>query len=223
MMRNGCLTLCQFSIPTDVVRIHQLYFAQSTFDRLVPESSIDSPHFSFALFQLFEYERLVKILLHGVSDSEQEGFVQRIAIYLLNSLACLVDGRQKLFLGDLGAIGVSFFDFLLRVLLIICSCFPLWCLADDVNTDPWSPHTWSIRRCHGSRLVNDVECHRRDSDQLWTVFGRARDGILSRMFECMYLMLEQGNPSALLLKSMYTISAFQWSGRAAAKYDGLSG
>lgn len=58
--------------------------------------------------QLFEYERLVKILLHGVSDSEQEGFVQRIAIYLLNSLACLVDGRQKLFLGDLGAIGVSF-------------------------------------------------------------------------------------------------------------------
>ncbi|KAJ6641721.1 Protein zer-1 like [Pseudolycoriella hygida] len=71
MMRNGCLTLCQFSIPNDV---------------------------------LFEYERLVKILLHGVSNPEQEGFVQRIAIYLLNSLACQVDGRQKLFLGDLGAI-----------------------------------------------------------------------------------------------------------------------
>lgn len=49
----------------------------------------------------------MKILLHGVSDSEPDGFVQRIAIYLLNSLACLVDGRQKLFLGDLGAIGVS--------------------------------------------------------------------------------------------------------------------
>lgn len=57
--------------------------------------------------QLFEYERLVKILLHAVADTEQEGFVQRIAIYLLNSLACLVDGKQKLFLGDLGAIGVS--------------------------------------------------------------------------------------------------------------------
>ncbi|GAB0100363.1 Protein zer-1 homolog [Sergentomyia squamirostris] len=71
MMRNGCLTLCQFTIPNDV---------------------------------LFEYERLVRILLHGVSDTEQEGFVQRIAIYLLNSLACQVDGRQKLFLGDLGAI-----------------------------------------------------------------------------------------------------------------------
>lgn len=70
MMRNGCLTLCQFSIPSDV---------------------------------LFEYERLVRILLHGVSDTEQS-FVQRIAIYLLNSLACQVDGNQKLFLGNLGAI-----------------------------------------------------------------------------------------------------------------------
>lgn len=46
----------------------------------------------------------MKILLHGVSDVGQEGFVQRIAIYLLNSLACQVDGRQKLFLGNLGAI-----------------------------------------------------------------------------------------------------------------------
>jgi Zyg-11 protein homolog len=45
----------------------------------------------------------VRILLHGVSDTEQS-FVQRIAIYLLNSLACQVDGAQKLFLGDLGAI-----------------------------------------------------------------------------------------------------------------------
>lgn len=71
MMRNGCLTLCQFAIPNDV---------------------------------LFDYERLVHILLHCISNTEQEGFVQRIAIYLLNSLACQVDGRQKLFLGDLGAV-----------------------------------------------------------------------------------------------------------------------
>lgn len=53
---------------------------------------------------LFEYERLITILLHGVSKSEQEGFVQRIAIYLLNTLACQVDGRQKLFLGELGVV-----------------------------------------------------------------------------------------------------------------------
>lgn len=71
MLRNGYLTLCQFSMPIDV---------------------------------LFEYERLITILLHGVSKTEQEGFVQRIAIYLLNTLACQVDGRQKLFLGDLGVI-----------------------------------------------------------------------------------------------------------------------
>ncbi|CAD7081850.1 unnamed protein product [Hermetia illucens] len=71
MLRNGYLTLCQFSMPGDV---------------------------------LFEYERLIQILLHGVSKTEQEGFVQRIAIYLLNTLACQVDGRQKLFLGDLGVI-----------------------------------------------------------------------------------------------------------------------
>lgn len=75
MMRNGCLTLCQFKIPQDV---------------------------------LFEFERLVNILLYSVYGMEQEGFVQRIGIYLLNSLACQVDGVQKQKLGDLGAISVSY-------------------------------------------------------------------------------------------------------------------
>lgn len=51
---------------------------------------------------------MVQILLNGVADVNQEGFVQRIAIYLLNSLACQVDGKQKTFLGNQGAIGVSF-------------------------------------------------------------------------------------------------------------------
>ncbi|KAJ8959490.1 hypothetical protein NQ318_022187 [Aromia moschata] len=71
MMRNGCLTLCQFKIPVDV---------------------------------LFDYERLVNILLHSVDGMAQESFVQRIGIYLLNSLACQVDGHQKVKLGELGAI-----------------------------------------------------------------------------------------------------------------------
>ncbi|KAK7793806.1 hypothetical protein R5R35_013022 [Gryllus longicercus] len=71
MMRNGCLTLCQFRLPEDV---------------------------------LFDYERLVQILLHIVSEMEQEGFVQRIGIFLLNTLACQVDGVQKKLLGDLGAV-----------------------------------------------------------------------------------------------------------------------
>lgn len=56
---------------------------------------------------MFEYERVVQILLTGVEDVNQEGFVQRIAIYLLNSLACQVDGKQKRFLGNHGAIVVS--------------------------------------------------------------------------------------------------------------------
>ncbi|XP_050315742.1 protein zer-1 homolog isoform X1 [Anthonomus grandis grandis] len=71
MMRNGCLTLCQFKIPVDV---------------------------------LFEYERLVDVLLYSVHGIGSESFVQRIGIYLLNSLACQVDGQQKVRLGELGAI-----------------------------------------------------------------------------------------------------------------------
>lgn len=179
MMRNGCLTLCQFSIPTDVVCIH---IFQSSF---IYDWARDDFQLKFS-FQLFEYERLVKILLHGVSDSEQEGFVQRIAIYLLNSLACLVDGRQKLFLGDLGAIGVSLFGSI-KITKYPFTPFThiLFTFLDDVNIDSWSPDAWSIRRCHGSGLVNDVERHRRDSHQLWTIFGRPWHGILSRMLECM--------------------------------------
>lgn len=71
MMRNGCLTLCNFQIPQDV---------------------------------LFEYRRLVSIMLRIVSEEIQDVFVQRISIYLLNSLACQVDGSQKQLVGELNAI-----------------------------------------------------------------------------------------------------------------------
>lgn len=72
-------------------------------------SEIEMKFMSFSIWflQLFEYERLISVLLHGVSKTEQEGFVQRIAIYLLNTLACQVDGKQKLFLGELGVVSVS--------------------------------------------------------------------------------------------------------------------
>lgn len=43
---------------------------------------------------------------------QQESFVQRIGIYLLNSLACQVDGEQKIKLGELGAINVSIYSYL---------------------------------------------------------------------------------------------------------------
>uniref|UniRef100_A0A0K2TYN5 Protein zer-1 homolog n=1 Tax=Lepeophtheirus salmonis TaxID=72036 RepID=A0A0K2TYN5_LEPSM len=77
MMRNGCITLCQFDIPKDV---------------------------------LFDYERLVRILLYIVShrsnspeNMEESNFLERASIFLLNSLACQVDGQQKLLVGSLGA------------------------------------------------------------------------------------------------------------------------
>ena len=72
MMRNGCLILCQFQIPADVI---------------------------------FDYKRLVEILLHIVSDySDEDRFNQRAGIFLLNSLACQVDGQQKRLVGGLGAV-----------------------------------------------------------------------------------------------------------------------
>ncbi|KAM3968599.1 protein zer-1 homolog [Aphomia sociella] len=101
MMRNGCLTLCQFKIPTDV---------------------------------MFEYERVVQILLSGVADLNQEGFVQRIAIYLLNSLACQVDGKQKRFLGNNGAI--------LKMLNLISDRLERR-ICDDVLEVAWST-MWNV-------------------------------------------------------------------------------
>ncbi|XP_067009020.1 protein zer-1 homolog isoform X2 [Anabrus simplex] len=101
MMRNGCLTLCQFRIPEDV---------------------------------LFDYERLVHILLHIVSEMEQEGFVQRIGIYLLNSLACQVDGFQKQLLGDLGAISRMLSLIEDRLMRKVC---------DDVLEVAWST-MWNV-------------------------------------------------------------------------------
>ncbi|KAH8315863.1 hypothetical protein KR067_012504 [Drosophila pandora] len=73
-------------------------------DTMLRNGYLTLTQFHMPIDVLFEYERLIKILLHGVSKTEQEGFVQRIAIYLLNTLACQVDGRQKLFLGELGVV-----------------------------------------------------------------------------------------------------------------------
>ncbi|RXG69704.1 Protein zer-1-like protein [Armadillidium vulgare] len=72
MMRNGCLTICQFRIPQDIG---------------------------------FSYRRLVELLLKLVKlHIDNEDFVRKVAMYLINSLACQVDGQQKELVGDLGAI-----------------------------------------------------------------------------------------------------------------------
>ncbi|XP_034839387.1 protein zer-1 homolog [Maniola hyperantus] len=101
LMRNGCLTLCQFKIPRDV---------------------------------LFAYERVVRLLLSGVVDGTHDGFVQRIAIYLLNSLACHVDGRQKRLLGHHDAIEKMLFLVSDRLDRRLC---------DDVLEVAWST-MWNV-------------------------------------------------------------------------------
>ncbi|KAK9886782.1 hypothetical protein WA026_018435 [Henosepilachna vigintioctopunctata] len=119
MMRNGCLTLCQFKIPNDV---------------------------------LFEYDRLVDILLHSVNGLQQESFVQRIGIYLLNSLACQVDGKQKVKLGELGAIS--------KMISLISDRLEKG-LCDDVLEVAWST-MWNVTdetpcNCHKFLEKNGME------------------------------------------------------------------
>ena len=53
---------------------------------------------------MWNYEALVKVLLYSANNAEPEGFVQRIGIYLLNSLACQVEGKEKRLLGKLGCV-----------------------------------------------------------------------------------------------------------------------
>ena len=57
--------------------------------------------------QMYCYNRLVKILLSMLQEEFEDEFLQRIGIFLLNSLACQVEGYQKQALGDLGTIRVG--------------------------------------------------------------------------------------------------------------------
>lgn len=105
MMRNGCLTLTQFHIPQDVMS---------------------------------NYETLVKLLIHTVEHSQRVGITaysqERIAISLLNRLACLVSGREKRLLGSLGCIQTMLKLIRIRVIVTIC---------DDVLDVAWST-IWNI-------------------------------------------------------------------------------
>jgi len=102
MMRNGCLILCQFLIPADVI---------------------------------FDYQRLVEILLHIVSDySDEDRFNQRAGIFLLNQLACQVDGQQKMLVGRLGAVE--------KMLQIITEKLQQG-VCDDVMETAWST-MWNV-------------------------------------------------------------------------------
>lgn len=70
---------------------------------MLRNGSLTLIHFRMPQDVIFEYPRLVNILLLIVTNDEDD-FIQRLGIYLLNSLACQVDGQQKMLVGDLGAI-----------------------------------------------------------------------------------------------------------------------
>lgn len=56
---------------------------------------------------MFCYERLVKELLDMLKFDFRDEFIHRLGIFLLNCLACQVDGKEKEMVGNMGAVNVS--------------------------------------------------------------------------------------------------------------------
>ena len=56
---------------------------------------------------MFCYKTVVRVLLQMLEVDHRDNFVHRIGIFLLNSLACQVDGKEKELVGDMGAIEVG--------------------------------------------------------------------------------------------------------------------
>ncbi|VDM72472.1 unnamed protein product [Strongylus vulgaris] len=71
MVRNCCLSLCQFEIPQEI---------------------------------LFDYSRLAILLVTVLQHHNADNLTQRIVVFLLNSMACHVEGDQKVQVGSFGAI-----------------------------------------------------------------------------------------------------------------------
>lgn len=128
-MRNGCLALCQFRIPQDVVCTQPNLFNTHQVTNLLVFKTKQKILLFFFLHQMWNYEALVKVLLYSARHAESEGFVQRIGIYLLNSLACQVEGTKKRLLGKLGCVGT---------MLILVHDRVECDLPDDVLEVAWS-------------------------------------------------------------------------------------
>jgi Zyg-11 family protein len=84
MVRNCCLSLCQFDIPQEI---------------------------------LFDYERVARLLVDVLRNHNGDSLTQRIVVFLLNSMACHVEGEQKVQVGNIGAIEVYV---LIRCCINIC-------------------------------------------------------------------------------------------------------
>jgi Zyg-11 protein homolog len=92
MVRNCCLSLCQ-------VRILNL-FKYMIF--------IDNFQIQFDIPQeiLFNYGRVANLLVRVLEAHNSDALTQRIVVFLLNSMACHVEGEQKIEVGEIGAIEV---------------------------------------------------------------------------------------------------------------------
>lgn len=100
---------------------------------MLRNGSLTLIHFKIPADVIFEYSRLVEILLHIVTNDEDD-FIQRLGIYLLNTLACQVDGDQKTIVGDLGAID--------KMLALIDSRLHR-SICDEVMETAWST-MWNV-------------------------------------------------------------------------------
>ncbi|CAP33571.2 Protein CBR-ZER-1 [Caenorhabditis briggsae] len=101
MVRNCCLSLCQFEIPQDI---------------------------------LFDYSRLAVLLVSVLQHHNADNLTQRIVVFLLNSMACHVEGDQKVQVGSYGAIEMILDQISRKHTANIC---------DDVMEVGWS-FLWNI-------------------------------------------------------------------------------
>ncbi|PAV87579.1 hypothetical protein WR25_04800 [Diploscapter pachys] len=101
MVRNCCLSLCQFEIPQDI---------------------------------LFDYSRLAILLVTVLQHHNADNLTQRIVVFLLNSMACHVEGDQKVQVGSFGAIEMILDQIRRKLTSNIC---------DDVMEVGWS-FLWNI-------------------------------------------------------------------------------
>ncbi|CAG9540554.1 unnamed protein product [Cercopithifilaria johnstoni] len=101
MVRNCCLSLCQFEIPLEI---------------------------------LFDYGRVARLLVAVLQHHNSDHLTQRIVVFLLNSMACHVEGEQKVQVGNIGAIEIILEQIRRKHAASIC---------DDVMEVGWS-FLWNI-------------------------------------------------------------------------------
>lgn len=131
MLKNGLLTLCNFTLPEDIVSIVMQWSNHSVSKKMVSsarnywvDTCFQSPwnvvcfnqhskRYSNSLwwiFQVFIYKDIVVILLLVIRNSDlhqrQDSFLQRISLYMLNNVVRSVDNVEKLLVGDQGAVKV---------------------------------------------------------------------------------------------------------------------